>query len=64
MWNWLVSSLQVGATLFLYDGNPVYPDNDILWRKIEEHKISVFGTSPKYLSIFGKNNLSIKNNSI
>jgi len=60
MWNWLVSSLQVGATLFLYDGNPVYPDNDILWRKIEEHKISVFGTSPKFLSIFNKNNLSPK----
>jgi len=54
MWNWLVSSLQVGATLYLYDGNPVYPDSDILWRKIEEHKISMFGTSPKYLSMFQK----------
>jgi acetoacetyl-CoA synthetase len=54
MWNWLVSSLQVGATLYLYDGNPVYPDSEILWRKIEKNKITVFGTSPKYLSIFGK----------
>lgn len=54
MWNWLVSSLQVGATLYLYDGNPVYPDSEILWRKIEKHKITIFGTSPKYLSIFGK----------
>jgi acetoacetyl-CoA synthetase len=54
MWNWLVSSLQVGATLYLYDGNPVHPHSDILWRKIEQHKISIFGTSPKYLSIFGK----------
>ena len=60
MWNWLMGSLQVGATLYLYDGNPVYPDNNVLWRKIEEHKISVFGTSPKFLSIFGKNNLSLK----
>lgn len=60
MWNWLVSSLQVGATLFLYDGNPVYPDNDILWKKIENNRISVFGTSPKYLSIFSKKNLSPK----
>ncbi|MBK9099725.1 MAG: acetoacetate--CoA ligase [bacterium] len=56
MWNWLVSSLQVGATIFLYDGNPVYPDNDVLWMKVEKHKISVFGTSPKYLSIFNKTN--------
>ena len=54
MWNWLVSSLQVGATIFLYDGNLVYPDNEILWRKISEHRITVFGTSPKYLSIFSK----------
>jgi acetoacetyl-CoA synthetase len=54
MWNWLVSSLQTGATLYLYDGNPVYPDAEILWKKIEQNKISVFGTSPKYLSIFGK----------
>ena len=54
MWNWLVSSLQVGATLFLYDGNPIYPHMDVLWEKIEKHKISVFGTSPKYLSLFGK----------
>ena len=22
MWNWLLSSLAVGATLVLYDGNP------------------------------------------
>jgi acetoacetyl-CoA synthetase len=55
MWNWLVSSLQVGATLFLYDGNPVYPNPEILWKKIEENKITMFGTSPKYLSIFQKN---------
>jgi acetoacetyl-CoA synthetase len=54
MWNWLVSSLQVGATLYLYDGNPVYPDSEILWNKIDKSKITVFGTSPKYLSIFGK----------
>jgi len=54
MWNWLVSSLQVGATLYLYDGNPVYPDSGILWKKIQEHRVSVFGTSPKYLSIFSK----------
>ena len=56
MWNWLVSSLQVGATVYLYDGNPVYPNNEILWRNIEEKKVSIFGTSPKYLSIFSKHN--------
>lgn len=54
MWNWLVSSLQTGATIYLYDGNPVHPDSEILWKKIAENGITVFGTSPKYLSIFGK----------
>ncbi len=28
MWNWFVSSLAVGATLVLYDGNPFYPGPD------------------------------------
>lgn len=54
MWNWLVSSLQVGATIFLYDGSPIHPKIEILWEKIEQHKITVFGTSPKYLSTFTK----------
>ncbi len=49
MWNWLVSSLAVGATLVLYDGNPFYPGPDALWNMAEEFKISVFGTSAKYL---------------
>jgi acetoacetyl-CoA synthetase len=62
MWNWLVSSLQVGATLFLYDGNPVYPDYGILWKKIQQHRVSVFGTSPKYLSIFSKQGFIPKDN--
>jgi acetoacetyl-CoA synthetase len=58
MWNWLVSSLQVGATLFLYDGNPMYPDIGYLWKKIEQIGITVFGTSPKYLTACQKSSLS------
>ncbi len=57
MWNWLVSSLQVGATVFLYDGNPMYPDPGYLWEKIEEIGITVFGTSPKYLTSCQKSGL-------
>jgi acetoacetyl-CoA synthetase len=41
----------LGATLFLYEGSPVYPCIKTLWKKIEEEKISVFGTSPKFLKI-------------
>ncbi len=57
MWNWLVSALQIGAAIFLYDGSPVYPDTKILWRKIEAEKISVFGTSPKFLTISQKSKI-------
>jgi len=49
MWNWLVSSLAVGATLVLYDGNPFYPGPEGLWKMAEDLDISVFGTSAKYL---------------
>ncbi len=49
MWNWLVSSLSVGATLVLYDGNPFYPTPDTLWKMADDLDISVFGTSAKYL---------------
>ncbi len=54
MWNWLVGVLQSGATILLYDGSPIYPDKNVLWRLTEEEKISVFGTSPKYLSMIEK----------
>ena len=57
MWNWLVSALQIGATVFLYDGSPVYPDENVLWEKIEKEKISVFGTSPKFLTISQKSEI-------
>ena len=50
MWNWLVSSLAVGATIVLYDGNPFYPAPQSLWQTAEEEGITVFGTSARYLA--------------
>ncbi|MEW6051528.1 MAG: acetoacetate--CoA ligase [Candidatus Zixiibacteriota bacterium] len=50
MWNWLVSSLMVGATVYLYDGSPSYPNIEVLWQAIEQQKISIFGTSPRFLT--------------
>jgi len=60
MWNWLVSSLFIGCSVFLYDGSPVAPDISILWKCIDEEKITVFGTSPKFLSACQKNGLTPK----
>ncbi|MDP2365024.1 MAG: AMP-binding protein, partial [Ignavibacteria bacterium] len=57
MWNWLVSSLSIGASIVLFDGSPVYPDNEVLWKMIEEESISIFGTSPKYLTSIEKSGL-------
>jgi acetoacetyl-CoA synthetase len=50
MWNWLVGALQVGVTIVLYDGSPGWPKISALWRLIEQTGMTVFGTSPKYLS--------------
>jgi acetoacetyl-CoA synthetase len=50
MWNYLVSSLAVGATVVLYDGNPFYPDPQALWRIAQDEGITVFGTSAGYIS--------------
>jgi len=50
MWNWLMSSLGVGATVFLYDGNPNYPDAGAMWKMIQDEKITVFGLSATYIN--------------
>ena len=50
MWNWLMSSLAVGASLVLYDGNPFYPDAGALWKLAEDTKTTVFGISAAYIS--------------
>jgi acetoacetyl-CoA synthetase len=50
MWNWLVSALAVGATVVLYDGAPMAPRKDILWDMAAAERVSVFGTSARYLA--------------
>jgi len=54
MWNWLVSSLAVGATIVLYDGSPFHPDGNVLWNLIDEVGIDVFGTSAKWIAAVEK----------
>ena len=49
MWNWLTSALAVGSTIILYDGSPFYPNGESLWRMADELKISIFGTSAKFI---------------
>jgi acetoacetyl-CoA synthetase len=56
MWNWLVSSLAVGAAVVLYDGAPLSPP-EILWAMAARERITVFGTSAKYLALAEKEGL-------
>lgn len=50
MWNALVSGLATGATILLFDGAPLQPDPRILWRIAAEEKLTIFGTSPRFLT--------------
>jgi acetoacetyl-CoA synthetase len=54
MWNWLVSGLASGATLMLYDGSPIYPDENVLFDFAAERSIQIFGTSAKFLDAAAK----------
>lgn len=50
MWNWMVSALALGTTLTLYEGSPTYPTNNRLFKLLEAEKVTVFGTSAKFIS--------------
>jgi acetoacetyl-CoA synthetase len=54
MWNWLASALASRCTLILYEGSPFSPDRDVLWRMAERERVTIFGTSAKYLSALEK----------
>jgi acetoacetyl-CoA synthetase len=54
MWNWLVSGLAAQATLLLYDGSPFARDGAILFDYAQEERMTVFGTSAKYLDAAAK----------
>jgi acetoacetyl-CoA synthetase len=51
MWNFLASSLTLGVVPVLYDGNPAFPQPDVLWRMAQDARATVFGASPSYVDI-------------
>ncbi|HWB10605.1 MAG TPA: acetoacetate--CoA ligase [Pirellulales bacterium] len=54
MWNWLASGLAVGATIVLYDGSPLEPTPQVLFDLIDRERITIFGTSPRFLTAVQK----------
>lgn len=49
MWNWMVSSMATGATVMCFDGSPMAPEADSLWKIVKNERVDVFGTSAKFL---------------
>lgn len=54
MWNWLMSSLAVGATVVLYDGAPFIAGRQVMWDLVQAERLTVFGTSAKWLALAEK----------
>ena len=54
MWNWLASGLATGVTLLLYDGSPFHPRPSVLFDFADDERVTVFGTSAKYIDALGK----------
>jgi acetoacetyl-CoA synthetase len=54
MWNWLASGLATGATVVLFEGNPFHPEASALWKMAAEERITIFGTSAKYIAAMEK----------
>ena len=56
--------LQEGGTIFIYEGNPIYPHPDRFWSLIEHYRISIFYTAPTAIRTFirlGKEHLKKHN---
>ncbi|HVD94333.1 MAG TPA: acetoacetate--CoA ligase [Vicinamibacterales bacterium] len=54
MWNWLVTVLASGAAILLYDGSPFYPDGNRLFTFADDMKMTLFGTSAKFIDAVSK----------
>ncbi|MEO8665585.1 MAG: acetate--CoA ligase [Ignavibacteria bacterium] len=46
--------LQNGATVFLYEGAPNFPDPDRFWKLIDKYKVTIFYTAPTAIRAFVK----------
>jgi acetoacetyl-CoA synthetase len=49
VWNVLVSGLLTGTTIVLYDGNPMYPAPDAIWRRAAELGVTAMGVGAAFL---------------
>jgi len=57
MWNFLVSSLGVGTTIVMFDGNPGSRDMGELWTLAADFDVTYFGGSAPFITQCRKNGL-------
>ncbi len=44
--------LSCGATVFMYEGAPIYPEPDRFWKMIAKHKVTILYTAPTAIRSF------------
>ena len=54
MWNWLATGLGAGATIVLFDGQPLYPNPERLFDIAQDEKLDFFGVSAKFIDSAAK----------
>jgi acetoacetyl-CoA synthetase len=60
MWNWLFMGLGTGASIVLFDGNPLYPEPQRLFDIAEQNNLTFLGVSAKYIDSIRKLSLQPK----
>jgi acetoacetyl-CoA synthetase len=48
VWNYSVSALLMGAQVICFDGNPLYPDSEALWKIAADEQVTFFGNSATF----------------
>ena len=54
MWNWLITALASKASIVLFDGSPMYKQEDLLLKIADKEKITLLGISAKYIDALRK----------
>jgi acetoacetyl-CoA synthetase len=54
MWNWLFMGLGTGASIVLFDGNPLFPEPQRLFDIAEQNNLTFLGVSAKYIDSIRK----------
>jgi acetoacetyl-CoA synthetase len=54
MWNILLAALLAGSAAVLYDGSPVHPSPDLLWKLAADTRTTSFGASPTFIQMMEK----------